>query len=104
LQNRRIEAQFVPLATKLQATAPSGANELKRWDDHALRSFVERYRSKMEFGDPESKKSIVRALVASVSLDGDDLTLAPNYLGITGLRWRPHGDSNPGSHRERVVS
>ena len=23
---------------------------------------------------------------------------------LPGLIWRPHGDSNPGSHRERVVS
>ena len=30
-----------------------------------------------EFGDSESKKSIVRTLVASASLDGDDLTLVP---------------------------
>ena len=71
------------LATKLQATVPSGANDLKRWDDDALRSFVARYRSEMEFGDPESKKSIVRTLVASASLDGDDLTLVPNYPGLT---------------------
>jgi hypothetical protein len=41
----------------------------------SLRSFVARYRREMEFGDPESKKSIVRTLVASASLDGDDLTL-----------------------------
>ena len=71
------------LATKLQATVPSGANDLKRWDDDSLRSFVARYRSEMEFGDPESKKSIVRTLVASASLDGDDLTLVPNYPGLT---------------------
>jgi hypothetical protein len=43
------------------------------------------YRTEMEFGDPESKKSIVRTLVASASLDGDDLTLVPNYPGITGV-------------------
>jgi hypothetical protein len=44
---------------------------------------VERYRSEMEFGDSESKKSIVRTLVASAFLDGDDLTLVANYPGIT---------------------
>ncbi len=80
-----LEAQRVALAERLKATLPSGANDLKRWDDHSLRSFVERYRSEMEFGDSESKKSIVRTLVASASLDGDDLTLVPNYPGITGV-------------------
>jgi site-specific DNA recombinase len=81
-----LETQRVALATKLQATVPSGADNLKRWDDDSLRSFVERYRTEMEFGDPESKKSIVRTLVASASLDGDDLTLVPNYPGITGVK------------------
>ncbi len=81
-----LEVKRVALATKLQATVPSGANDLKRWDDDSLRSFVARYRSEMEFGDPESKKSIVRTLVASASLDGDDLTLVPNYPGITGVK------------------
>jgi site-specific DNA recombinase len=99
-----LELRRVALATKLQATVPSGANDLKRWDDDSLRSFVARYRSEIEFGDPESKKSIVRTLVASASLDGDDLTLVPNYPGITGVKWRPHGDSNPGRIRERDVS
>ena len=28
----------------------------------------------------------------------------PKWRLINYLRWRPHGDSNPGSHRERVVS
>ena len=54
-----LEVNRVALATKPQATIPSGANDLKRWDDDSLRSFVARYRSEMEFGDPESKKSIV---------------------------------------------
>jgi len=40
-----LELQRVALATRLQATVPSGANDLKRWDDDSLRSFVERYRS-----------------------------------------------------------
>jgi hypothetical protein len=26
------------------------------------------------------------------------------HAGDGKIRWRPHGDSNPGSHRERVVS
>jgi hypothetical protein len=43
-------------------------------------------------------------LIASALPDGDNLSLTPNYPGFTGLNWRPHGDSNPGSHRERVVS
>ena len=81
-----LQAQRVVLAARLQVTAPCGANDLKRWDDHSLRSFVERYRSEIEFGDPESKKSIVRTLVASASLDGDDLTLVPNYPGVTGVK------------------
>ncbi len=25
-------------------------------------------------------------------------------IAVSGEKWRPHGDSNPGSHRERVVS
>jgi site-specific DNA recombinase len=93
-----LEAQRVALATKLQATVPSGANDLKRWDEHALRSFVERYRSEMEFGDAESKKSIVRTLVASASLNGDDLTLVPNYPGITGVKMASPRGFEPRSH------
>jgi site-specific DNA recombinase len=81
-----LETQRVALAKRLQATVPSGANDLKSWDDDSLRSFVARYRSEMQFGDPESKKSIVRSLVASASLDGDDLTLVPNYPGFTGVK------------------
>jgi hypothetical protein len=50
-----LELQRIALATKLQATVPTGANYLKRWDGCALRSIVKRYRSEMEFGDPESK-------------------------------------------------
>jgi site-specific DNA recombinase len=93
-----LETQRVALAARLRATVPSGANDLKRWDDHALRSFVERYRSEMEFGDPESKKSIVRTLVASASLDGDDLTLVPNYPGITGVKMASPRGFEPRSH------
>ena len=29
---------------------------------------------------------------------------AAALLGLPGLNWRPHGDSNPGTHRERVMS
>jgi site-specific DNA recombinase len=93
-----LETQRVALAHRLQATVPSGANDLKRWDDDSLRSFVERYRSEMEFGDPESKKSLVRTLVASASLDGDDLTLVPNYPGITGVKMASPRGFEPRSH------
>ncbi len=93
-----LETQRIALAHRLQATVPSGANDLKRWDDASLRSFVERYRSEMEFGDSESKKSIVRTLVASASLDGDDLTLVPNYPGITGVKMASPRGFEPRSH------
>jgi hypothetical protein len=32
------------------------------------------------------RNGVWRTLVASASLDGDDLTLVPNYPGITGVK------------------
>ncbi len=43
-------------------------------------------------------KSIVRTLVASASLDGDDLTLVPNYPGITGVKMASPRGFEPRSH------
>lgn len=81
----KLEAQRVALAEKLQAMAKPAARDLKKWDEKSLRSFVERYKSEIEFGDAETKKAVLRTLVASAKLDDDDLSLVPNYPVLTGV-------------------
>ena len=74
---------------KLEATTPE-ARELKQWDQASLRVFVESYQIENSFGDPESKKAVMNTLIASALLDGDHLSITPNYPGFTGVkRWRP---------------
>lgn len=81
-----LEAQRVALVEKLQATAQPVVRDLKKWDEKSLRSFVKRYKSDIEFGDAETKKAILRTLVASAKLDDDDLSLVPNYPTLTGVK------------------
>ncbi len=80
-----LEAERVALAARLQATPAAQGRRLPHWDEDALRSFVVRYQNDLEFGDPETKKTILRTLVASAALDGDELTLVPNYPAGTGV-------------------
>jgi hypothetical protein len=80
-----LEVTRIALVAKLQVTPPE-ARELKRWDKASLRSFVESYQSEISFGNPESKKAVMNTLIASALLDGDNLSLTPNYPGFTGVR------------------
>ncbi len=79
------EVARIAILAKLEVTPPD-ARELKRWDEPSLRSFVESYQNQISFGDPESKKAVMNTLIASALLDGDNLSLTPNYPGFTGVK------------------
>ena len=80
-----LEVARIAILAKLEVTPPD-ARELKRWDEPSLRSFVESYQNQISFGDPESKKAVMNTLIASALLDGDNLSLTPNYPGFTGVK------------------
>jgi hypothetical protein len=100
-----LEVARIAILAKLEVTPPD-ARELKRWDEPSLRSFVKSYQTQISFGDPESKKAVMNTLIASALLDGDNLSLTPNYPGFTGVKMaspRVH-QLNPRKYRARRKS
>jgi len=85
------------LEAKRETTATPVACELEKWVEKSLRSFVRRYRSEIEFGDAETKKAVLRGLVASAVLEDDNLRLVPIYPALTGAKVASPGrrDVNP---------
>jgi hypothetical protein len=80
-----LEVERIAIVAKLGVTPPD-ARELKRWDEPSLRSFVQSYQNEISFGNPESKKAVMNTLIASALLDGDDLSITPNYPGFTRVK------------------
>jgi hypothetical protein len=53
--------------------------------------------------DQDSLKDFLRGLVDRIVLDASSLACCKSSLKV-GISWRPQGDSNPCTHRERVMS
>ena len=62
-----------------------------------LRALVDEIRVE---GNAATISGSYERLIAAVVKEKEDTVLVPSFTPD----WRPHGDSNPGSHRERVVS
>gem|GEM_PF-4011139 len=55
--------------------------------------------------DRKAHKDFLGSMIEAISLDPATRTGEIRYrIGTSGINWRPHGDSNPGSYRERVLS
>jgi site-specific DNA recombinase len=54
---------------------------------------------------PGELRRVVTTLIERIEIDPLSRVFSIQYrLPVTGVLWRPHGDSNPGSYRERVLS
>ncbi len=51
----------------------------------SIQLFIEQYRSKLESGNPERKKAVIRSLLDHTVLAGQQLTVVPNYRELTGV-------------------
>ena len=62
----------------------------------------------MAAAPPDALKEALRSVVERIELSPDTFVASITYRVTpavkAGSSWRPHGDSNPGSHRERVLS
>jgi site-specific DNA recombinase len=90
-------------------------------DDAALGRVAVEVAERMRSGDPRVRQAYVRAFIERVAVDKQKVTIEGPKSALVGAttdgvpndgqevltfvrRWRPHGDSNPGLHRERVPS
>lgn len=82
-QIEELEVARIAILAKLEVTPPDARTETM--GRASLKSFVQSYQNEISFGDPESKKAVMNTLIASALLDGDNLSLTPNYPGFTGV-------------------
>ncbi len=90
-------------------------------DDAVLRRIAVEVAERLRNGDPRVRQAYIRAFIGRVGVDKKVVKIEGPNSALVGAasagvprganevlafarKWRPHGDSNPGLHRERVPS
>ncbi|CAB1368773.1 protein of unknown function [Denitratisoma oestradiolicum] len=82
------------------------AKTLAEIQESDVRKMLDALADDMATLDRDHLKDFIGTLIEGIYLDpatraGRSVIGSPSEVGLS---WRPHGDSNPGSHRERVLS
>jgi site-specific DNA recombinase len=114
LQQADLESEINTFEASLQAGGPMITPE-------KVHLLSEQMRERLRSGPPDLRQAYMRLLLKSVEVGPEEVRLsgsnavlerlaaqgassnAPEVISFA-LKWRPHGDSNPGYRRERAVS
>ncbi len=99
-----LEEERGTLEKLLSESDPATKKTWQNISESGVRKFSTSYKRSFDQGDFEQKKALIKSCVGSIELNGNEAKIKPSYVSITGLNWRPQGDSNPCCRRERAVS
>ncbi len=110
-QMEAVEAERLQLVEQVASEDAAAAERsaLASITEHEVRRILVDQAASIETADQSAMRETFRRLLERVELDGDELRVRyrigrPGRAAKGGIRWRPHGDSNPGRYRERVMS
>ena len=99
-----LEEERKLLLSRVSGTEDKAKEIIQSVSMDSMEKFFKEYQQSFEKGDVELRKGLLRNCIEKAELDGNVLRINPSYKNITGVNWRPQGDSNPCCRRERAVS
>ena len=82
------------------------AHALANVTDAQVRTMLGRMADEMRLYERGALKDFLMSILDRIELDRSNkpCNSVTASHSVVGIAWRPHGDSNPGTHRERVMS